>query len=288
VTRAERNALLRLQAAADAAEPAVRARVLQALEKLRRSITADRLERVLKTRDAVALHQLAALLPTYLRPALTALRHVVQAGLKTGLQQAGGRLTLRFDLVSPHAIQAARDHAAKLVVEVTNETRRAIRDVVARSYVEGIPPRDAARLIRPLVGLTRRQALAVMRRYEEDVKRGVGRAAALARSQRYGERLLRRRALTIARTETIAAASRGQLTAWQQARARGKLSPTARKLWLVTPDDRLCPRCRAMEGRTAAIDAPFVGPFGQALAPPLHPNCRCAVALTFGTDRKVA
>jgi hypothetical protein len=287
MTKAERSALLRLQAVADAAAPAVREQVRRALERLRNKLSADRLERVLLSGDSFTLHALASSLPEYLRPALNTLRQVTAAGVKAGAQQVGG-FGVRFNMVSPTAVEAARTHAAKLVVEVTAETRRAIRDVVSRSFVEGIPPRDSARLLKELVGLTRRQAQAVMRKYAADVRRGLSRSQSLARSRRYADRLVSKRALTIARTETIAAASRGQLAAWQAAQRMGKLSAGAMKVWIVTPDDRLCKRCRPMDGRTVPVSANFAGPLGSAMAPPLHPNCRCAIGLTFPAVKRVA
>jgi hypothetical protein len=48
------------------------------------------------------------------------------------------------------------------------------------------------------------------------------------------------------------------------------------KVWIVTPDDRLCPICAAMGDERTAIDGTFA--FGGK-APPRHPNCRCAIGL---------
>jgi SPP1 gp7 family putative phage head morphogenesis protein len=287
VTRAERDALRRLQAAADSATPLVRARILKALTRLQESVSVDEIERALRSRDVMAFYSIASTLPAYLRPALVALQNVIQAGVRTGIAQASA-LAIKFDLVNEHAVRAARDRAALLVTQITRETRSAIQSIVARSFADGIAPRDAARLIRPLIGLTVRQANAVLRRYEVLITNGLSRRAAERQARAYAQRLLRYRALTIARTETISAASSGQLSAWQQLQRRGRLAPAAMKVWIVTPDDRLCRRCRAMDGKTVPLDAQFVGAFGSASAPPLHPNCRCGIGLTFGGVRLAA
>jgi SPP1 gp7 family putative phage head morphogenesis protein len=195
---------------------------------------------------------------------------------------------LKFDMVNPAAVNAARDHAAELVTRVSEETRKSIRSIMTRSFTQGIPTREAAKLIQPLIGLTSRQANAVLRHYADLVRQGLSRATAQRMARLYAQKLRRGRALTIARTETISAASRGQLTAWRVAQTQGRLGSNALKTWIVTPDDRLCRYCRAMGGKTVPLDANFVSQFGAVIAPPLHPNCRCAIGLAFGSVQRAA
>lgn len=276
-----RTAERRLRALVDRAEPTVRAQAERALASLRASVSVEALERAIRTRDAFALHDIAATLPARLRPMVATLERLFVAGAQAGRAALPRMdLRLRFDAANPFAVAEARDHAARLVVEVTRETREAIRAVVARAFEEGIPPREAAQLIRPLVGLTTRQAQAVASLRADLIARGASRTAALREAQAYAGALLKRRALTIARTETIAASSRGQLAAWDDAARRGLIGARSRKVWITTPDDRLCPRCRPLDGKQAALDGTFVDRLGTAVkAPPLHPNCRCAIGL---------
>lgn len=82
------------------------------------------------------------------------------------------------------------------------------------------------------------------------------------------------RADKIARTETMRAVNAGQSEAWEAALDEGYLDEGAMKVWIVTPDDRLCPECEAMDGETVPVDEEFDG--GD---PPRHPNCRCVLSL---------
>lgn len=279
---------------ADAAAPKVRAQVARALKSLQDAVPIETLEQILRARDAFALYDLATSLPAKLRPAVATLDKVFRGGAAAGTAQVSGKVGLRwrFDATNPLATQAAREHGARLVTAVTAETRSAIRAVVARAFTEGIPPRDAARLIRPLIGLTERQAEAVASRTMDLIAAGMSRRGAIARGRAYAEQLRGKRALMIARTETIAASTQGQLASWDAAVKRGLLSARSRKVWITTPDDRLCPRCAAMDGKTAQLGGKFqASAFGAGVdGPPLHPNCRCAIGLQAASEgrRKVA
>lgn len=54
-----------------------------------------------------------------------------------------------------------------------------------------------------------------------------------------------------------------------------KIDPEIRRIWNAAADKRLCPTCRDLDGKTAAIGKDFPGGYSQ---PPAHPNCRCALA----------
>ncbi len=89
----------------------------------------------------------------------------------------------------------------------------------------------------------------------------------------------------IARTETIWAFNEGAVQGYIQS------GIVSRKEWVVAEDDRLCPWCSEMNGRTVEITRAFWEK-GEAMTvanrtlsfeytdighPPLHPNCRCTV-----------
>ena len=131
-------------------------------------------------------------------------------------------------------------------------------------------------MIRPLIGLTSRQAAAVLK---------LRTAKGVLAADRYAAQLLKHRALTIARTETIRASVDGQLAIWREAQRQGLLPMNARKRWIVTPDDRLCPQCAPLKGVEVPLNSPFPGGVD---GPPLHPNCRCAVSVVTGTQARSA
>jgi F like protein len=197
--------------------------------------------------------------------------------------QLGDRLGLElsFNLTNPRAVAAADQAAALLVTRVTQQARDTIRQYVRDAVAGGATSAETARLIRPIIGLTLRGEQAVVRYREQLVAQGVAPARIVTRTAQYADALLRQRATTIARTEIMTAANRGKQELWQQAIDRGLLDPHVRQRWVVTPDDRLCARCRPMHGQLRALGDLFECPLDgtTALAPPLHPNCRCALVL---------
>lgn len=88
------------------------------------------------------------------------------------------------------------------------------------------------------------------------------------------------RALTIARTETNYAASKGALEGYK---ASGVVQG---KVWLTADDDLVSEECEANgDAGVIGLDEDF--PSGDD-APPVHPNCRCAVAPVVDFDMPAA
>jgi hypothetical protein len=49
------------------------------------------------------------------------------------------------------------------------------------------------------------------------------------------------------------------------------------KQWLTAPD--CCDRCAELDGKVVGLEEEFFDDdYGDGTEPPLHPNCRCAVA----------
>lgn len=269
------NPSRRLQALIDALTPRMRKAIVKALDRLGARATASAIERALQTGDTVALARLTALLPKDLSAAFDALREAFLAGAK----DAAARVSTAFATEDPFSRAAADRTAAAMVSGVSDETRRAIRTAVAEAFRGQMSTHDVAKLIKPLVGLTERQALAVVRRRAANLAAGMDAAKAASDADRYAARLLRLRAEMIARTELAKASTAGQIEAWRQARAAGRLSPLLVKTWIVTPDDRLCPYCATLDGVQVPLDGAFTSGKYTADGPPLHPNCRCALGL---------
>lgn len=191
----------------------------------------------------------------------------------------------QFELERPEALAFAQQHAARLVQTMQDGVSLSIREIVVRGLREGRTVRDVARDIKamgPVLGLDRGRATAVanLRRTLEEA--GRSREFIDKTTSRYAERLLRQRATTIARTEVLTALNAGQREAWRQARQQGSIRSVAKRVWIVTPDDRLCKRCEPQEDITAPIEGLFkLNPpaWGETDGPPLHPDCRCAEGL---------
>lgn len=189
-------------------------------------------------------------------------------------------LQLDFNTTNPLATNWAAEHSGRLIVEIDGATRRAIQQIIAEGFEEGLPPRLMARRIRPLVGLTSRQTRAVRNLRLRLAAEGVSNSAIERAASRYARRLHLGRVINIARTETIDSACEGQRQLWLQARENGLLTGAEKREWIVTPDDRLCPICRRMAGQLRGLTEPFdAGPFGRVMGPTAHPQCRCATGL---------
>lgn len=217
-------------------------------------------------------------------------------------------IDFRFDVTRPATILFARERTAALVVRVTDDVREAIRIVVGAGALEGLTVQQQARAIREIVGLppnwaqapanlaaelraglftdSRRLSAADKAVIRKRLREGTVDEAFIEEMQRrYGASLIHRRALNIARTETLRAAHYGQRDAWRQAVENGVLPKTATRRWVVTPDDRLRETHAAIPGMNpegVGLDESFQTPFGPVLDPPAEPNCRCGVGLTFG------
>lgn len=217
------------------------------------------------------------------------LREVMESTADTavGILERNPKLRIvgAFDVTNPRVTEWIRQHSAELVTEISDSSKQAIRDLVARAYTEGIPAPALGRMIRQSIGLTSRQARAVANMRARMMADGK-RADVIERvTDAYAKRLLRQRAEMIARTELIKAETQGQLALWKQQVAAGMLPGDVLKEWIVTDDDRLCPECQDLDGNKVPLDLNFVGGVD---GPPLHPNCRCAFRLAFAKEERVA
>src|SRR5215831_2316831 len=209
------------------------------------------------------------------------LRDALEAGAEAALvgrpQLAGA-----FDVTNPATVAVAARTAAELVIRVTTEQRQAIRQAVVRA-VRGLDPQRLARDLRASLGLTARgeAALANFRARLEalrgeppgttidtNLRRLSNRGLTAARVDdlvgRYRQRLINQRATVIARTEVMAAVNEGQRQLWTQAAAAGTLDPTeVERVWIVTPDEKLCPICEELDGARASLDGKFPGDGGE-------------------------
>jgi hypothetical protein len=210
--------------------------------------------------------------------------------IRVARKKTASSIGIAFDQTNEQAVIWIEQHAAELVQDVTRETRAALREMMRISFTEGIPPRQAAIMIRGVVGLTEVQAAAVARLrktlLESSGKRVIAGktpirvpttgmpADKLDRAlTAYHQRLAKQRALVIARTETIRASNEGQRQLWQQAVQRGDLPAGIKRVWLVSDP---CPICRPYANAVAKLDEPFLG---SLMNPPAHPQCKCTTGL---------
>lgn len=221
-------------------------------------------------------------------------QEVIQEELASELVAAGRRygqqvpsvqkatVNFAFDEARPEAAAWAAKEAGQLIVEVVEEQRTIVRGLAQSASMGEMTPRDAARSIRDVIGLTNRQAGWVQNYRRRQVAaleaEGLSPAQVTERAdrltQRYHDRIHRYRSENIARTEILTASHEGRRQAWQQGLDEGYIAPNSQKQWSANLDGRVCDECSALDGTVVPLDGPF--PQGD---PPLHPSCRCDVLL---------
>lgn len=220
------------------------------------------------------------------------------------MKEASKELSDRFPLFSfDSSAEGVRTwtstRAANFVTNVTNEQIIAIRTVVARAAnLQNMTVDGLSRAIRPMVGLTRGQAIANLNYYTKMIDSGLSEKVALERSIKYSARQNRYRGYNIARTELAFSYNKGEYYGVQQAIAEGYMGHT-RKVWCTADDERVCEICGGLDGKTIEMDDHFnfktklkaTNP-DITLTPPAHPSCRCTLIYeeveppTFGTPQK--
>lgn len=179
-----------------------------------------------------------------------------------------------FDDAIQSAVTVAKEQAASRVTEVNKTTVANLRKVIADAIKNETPPAEAADAIASLVGLTSAQSSALAKYREELEDSGLKADKIRAKVEEYADDLLTQRAESIARTEIMESLNDGMQESWYAAQEEGYLSPNATKEFIVTPDDALCPQCEPYDGKQVPLGSEF--PEGD---PPLHPRCRCTLAI---------
>ena len=174
--------------------------------------------------------------------------------------------------------------AAEFVVNISNTQMEGLRAVIRNaSELHMMSVDELARAIRPMVGLYAAQTKANLRYYEKLIENGASPNRARDLSIRYGAKQHRYRAYNIARTELAFGYNKGFYEGVKQAQRDGYVG-TVRKIWCTADDERVCPYCGGLEGKTIALDEEFDFPTklaatnpGIRLTPPAHPSCRCTI-----------
>lgn len=170
-------------------------------------------------------------------------------------------------------------HGGELITQLSRESQKAVAMVIMLGQSQRMAPRDIAKQVRPLIGLTQNQATANLN-YREKVynqlrENGMSEAKARARADkaaiRYAGKQHRFRAETIVHTELAFAYNRGAHMGVSQGIAEGLMGRCAMK-WSTAGTNRVCSRCLALKDTIVG----YTDESGVTI-PPLHPRCRCAI-----------
>lgn len=306
-------------------EPRLRAAFLGAVEATRNSVDMTKLTEAIS--QGSAAHVLAvlqidkkfadAMKGVGIEAAQLSMRDALQQTFAAGAKAAIGELPnsvsvgLSFNQMSPEAVRFLESYEAKLIQQITAETRDAIQQTLLRAFKEGISPAAQAREIRSVIGLTAKQEQAV-ENYRNSLESGSrsaldralrdGRAdskvlRAIEDSEpldgayvdklvtRYRERYVSYRADNIARSETIRAANSGQHQVWKDAKTQGFLPDDVTRKWVSSGDSAECDECADLDGEEAGLDEEFAP--GIMLPPDPHSSCRCSTVLVFPKGKEV-
>ena len=268
-------------------EPALRRRFLDAVQRASSRVDIEALA------NAIQANQLTqAEMATKLREwpeTYGGLAIDLRAGFMAGAALAydvidGSAFKLRFDLINPHAVNYATQHMPKITQSYVAGAKEVIADITRQAVSGKYTVRDAAKLIKDYIGLTPQYATAVESYKASLMGDGISGERLDTKVARYTEKLLKSRALTIARTEIIQAEQAGQRALWDEAAKDGIFDRhTATRIWHVSQDERLCPLCAPMEGQEIPYGGLYESPelgsvdvFGEPLERTnMHPNCRC-------------
>lgn len=303
-----RSTTTAIHAVADRLEPRYRRAFLEAVQRLKSEVKVSRLLDAIRAQDTRAIMAMLALdqLEDELRGLVDAVLDTYRQGAQFTATEVERRIGIRFafDMTDPDAIGFVQRHGAELVREISDETRAAIRDEILRGFTQERTAASTARVLRRRIGLTRYQ-MRIVANYEAALRAAVagdlsfsalraaytlnpvrgagglleGRIQSAVRQ--YEARLLKLRAQTIARTETIRAAEAGRQEAWRQAQKRDLLAFDQQREWLTADDERTCSLCLPLDGVRVALYQSFPGGIDS---PPRHPSCRCTTVLVF--DRR--
>lgn len=288
-----------LHRVADGSRGKVRRAFLEIVAQLKSRVSKSKLREAVQTGDVDRILSVIDVPSTMENRAdafLANLRAVFEQAAAVSLAQLPKRVrtSIHFDLLNPESVSFLRNYRFDLIspvsvnrlgqnVGVTKSTIDGIRQVITDAFEHGGHPHVQARYIQEHIGLNARQARALGNHWSMLFEEGVSLPRIGKRVDALYSRMLRQRATNIARTETIRASSAGQEEVWRQARAQGLLDRDATRVgWVVTPDDKLCPICRAIpkdNPNGVKLGEPFKTQVGPVLYSPAHPRCRCSRAI---------
>lgn len=278
-----------LHGIADSLNPKIRREFISAIESIRNSATLKILTSAIesgRTDAVITILDKINVSPATYAGITSSLRTIFEQGAKDSIKTLPKSVQsqISFDLLNPRSVEFLRRSEFALIQAISTNTREGIREILRVGFEEGQPPIRMAREIKEMVGLTPRQVKSVQNHRAMLIAEGRTPKQVTELTARFRNRQLRFRATTIARTETIRAANSGQQELWNQAADQGLIDmATARKKWVVTPDDRLCPICRPIPGMNkegVPLESSFQTPKGPKGSPPAHPQCRCSMTLT--------
>lgn len=321
----------------DKLTPDVKAAFLEAIADIKDNIDVNRVMEAFKAGDITAAVQALGIEPAAFRPLTRALETAFETGGIFTMSQFPRNVTgaiWRFDVRDSMAEAWLRDYSSQLITRVTNEQKSIVQSLLQNGVAEGTGPKnmvvDLVGHVTPqgrvggVLGLNKPQADALMRaktelrtldsnyfsrelrdqRFDSTVQKAIDSGTPLTAEQveklstRYSDNLLKWRAETVARTETISALNQSQQQSVNQLLESGQITEQdAMKEWDAVEDTFIGGKGHTrkshvdMNGQKVRVNEPYITPEGARLmypgdtslgAPPEETiNCRCRSKLVI-------
>lgn len=221
------------------------------------------------------------------RSLIPLLRELMLTALGSGGQHAAralARVGIEFAADAARMALQANVYAERMTRLLMDTSRRGI-DLLVDAYRSGsygsASATDLARVLRGSFGANANHYRALDVAWRGAVQAGSegGDKDLISQLLQYAREASAKRIDGVADNEAVRALHEGQLTAWRQAKAEGKVE-SVRKTWVDNDDDIVCSTCSGLDGQTVDIDEPFVHDGTEYQAPPgPHPWCRCGTLL---------
>jgi hypothetical protein len=202
-----------------------------------------------------------------------------------GISSAGEGIAKRVNRIQRKqfdfnpAMQSVRtwvdSQGGTLIANLTTAQFNAVHTLLQNQIAQGMTsPYVLAQRVRPIVGLTEKEAAYVTKVMTALIEEGVPVNAVNNQIERLANTLHKNRALRIARTELSDAYNFGQMDSLRQAVIEGWLPGTPEKSWMAGGANP-CEVCEENEG-VGAIPLEDVFPSGDE-HPTAHPSCECSL-----------
>jgi SPP1 gp7 family putative phage head morphogenesis protein len=210
-----------------------------------------------------------------------------------------GEPAIGFNILSPRVIDGIRSLDTRVMSPLKAEMREGVRAFIETGLRAGAGPRETARQIRDIVGLSPNQVDAVSnfrrmletgdaeaftrtlrdRRFDSTVRRafeggGLSAEQIDRMTSAYQKRMIAFHAETVSRTATLDAMKAGQRASWQSAIEQGVVDADSLvKQWVTVGDKRVRPEHVAMNGEIVPFDQAYSN--GEMEPGESTYNCRC-------------
>lgn len=182
-------------------------------------------------------------------------------------------------------------YLARVAKSYAKELGDHINEVSADAMVSGfqaqvnrkVPRAMASRRVADAYGITRRGMNTLVNVWTaEEAKKYTDKEIPSVKEDRakyFIEAQNKLRARQVGDNEAWTAHTQGKQMVWMYGVDKGVLPRNARRVWITAADEKVCPSCGPMDGKSAPVGRKFSTASGSVWTPPLHVNCRCDVVL---------